>query len=382
MEAEPVRLDRVEFAAVDVTPRTTWTFARMWDADGAPAEAEITCAELTPRVAELVSEAVAHLRGSPIATEADVPRLLDWNERELRRDLGKATAVSALRTGASVLQAVKSGVSLTEVLGGEPSRSVQLYANINRGLFASQRTPVEFGAAAARAVAEGFDAVKCAPFDGVAPGTPTGDAIRLARSGIERVSAVRDAVGPEVALMVDCHSRFDVESAVAVASELGKLGVSWFEEPVNPATDPEGTASIAARVPMLVAGGEHGYGEEWYAGLAADAGVRVIMPDVKFCGGAAEAVRAGKAAAASDGGTSLHCPSGPVSLLTSAHVTAAIPGALRLEHAVYEAEWRAELMLPRENVADGRLHLTDGAGIGAGLDWDLLRRIGRVWSGD
>ncbi len=377
-----MRLDRVEFAAVDVTPRTTWTFARMWDAAGAPAEVEITCAELTPRVAELVSAAAAHLRSSPIATEADVPRLLDWDERELRRDLARATAVSALRTGASILQAVRSGVSLTEALGGGLPQSVQLYANINRGLFASQRTPHEFGTAAARAVAEGFGAVKCAPFDEVAPGTPTDDAIRLARSGIERVSAIRDAIGLDVALMVDCHSRFDVESAVAVAGELAALGVSWFEEPVDPATELEGTARIAARVPMLVAGGEHGYGEEWYAKLAADAGVRVIMPDVKFCGGAAEAVRAGKAAAASGGGTSLHCPSGPVSLLTSAHVTAAIPGALRLEYAVYEADWRAELMLPRENVVDGRLRLTDGAGLGAGLDWDLLRRIGRVWSGD
>ena len=292
-----MRLHRVEFAAVDVTPRTTWTFARFTDADGAPAEVEITCAELTPRVAELVSEAVEYLRGSPITTEADVPRLLDWDERELRRDLAKATAVSALRTGVSILQAARSGVSLTEALGGEPSRSVQLYANINRGLFASQRTPAEFGAAAARAVAEGFGAVKCAPFDEIAPGTPAGDAIRLARAGIERVSAIRGAIGPDIALMVDCHSRFDVESAVAVASELANLGVSWFEEPVDPATDPEGTAHIAARVPMLVAGGEHGCGEEWYARLAADAGVRVIMPDVKFCGGAAEAVRAGKAAA-------------------------------------------------------------------------------------
>ena len=67
-----------------------------------------------------------------------------------------ATAVSALRTGVSVIQAVKSGVSLTEALGGETRDSVPLYANINRGLFGTRRTPADFAETAERAVREGF----------------------------------------------------------------------------------------------------------------------------------------------------------------------------------------------------------------------------------
>ena len=379
MRLDPVRLHHVDFAAIDVTPRTTWTFARIWGTDGAAAEVEITAGEATAEVVQQVAQAVAVLSEGSIADESDVPIMLDVEEHSLRFSLADATAISALRTAVVLLQALKGGVSLCEALGGQAPSSVPLYANINRGLFGTGRSPAEFGAAAARAVSEGFRAVKCAPFDEVTPGCGTAEAVRLARTGVERVTAGREAIGPDVALMVDCHSRFDVESAVVVADELGKLGVSWFEEPVDPAKDAAGLAQIASRIPMLLAGGEHGYGEDFFAGLTEQAGIKVIMPDVKFCGGASTAVRAGNVAIASGGGVSLHCPSGPLSLLTSGHVTAAIAGALSLEHAVHEADWRSSLLVPAEGVKDGRLHLGAGPGLGAELDLGLLQWTGRVW---
>ena len=103
------------------------------------------------------------------------------------------------------------------------------------------------------------------------------------------------------------------------------------------------------------------------------------MPDVKYCGGVAEAVRTGRSAIARGGGFSLHSPSGPISLLASGHVTAAVDGALPLEHAVHEVDWRADLLTPPERIQGGRLRLTSAPGLGAELDWDLLRRVGTVW---
>ena len=378
MGADPVRLDRVEFGSVVVTPRTEWTFSCIRDSAGASADVELTAGDSTSDVARLVAEAVDSLRGAAIAGEADVPRLLGLGERLLRRDFAMATAVSALRSGVSIIQSLNGGVSLTEALGGEPQTRVPLYANINRGLFGTPRTPADFANAAERAVREGFGAVKCAPFDEIS----RGDEVAQARPGIGRVAAVRDAVGPDVTLLVDCHSRFDIEPAVIVAEELAGLGVGWFEEPVQPLEDPAGMARIAARVPMPVAGGEKGYGEGLFAELIDRGAVSVIMPDVKHCGGVAVAARAGRAAIDAGGGVSLHSPSGPVSLLASGHVTASMPGAMPLEHAVYEADWRADLLSPPERVEDGRLHFTGSPGLGAGLRWDLLRQLGRVWTLD
>ncbi len=375
MIAGPVRLERVEFGSVVATPRTEWTFARLRDVEGAGADVELTAGDATAEAVKLVAEAVASLGGAAMNGEADIPRLLGLGEGTPRREFAMATAVSALRTGVSIIQSVHDGVSLTEALGGEPQSSVPLYANINRGLFGTPRTPADFARAAERAVREGFRAVKCAPFDEMSPG----QALGKARPGIQRVAAVADAVGPDVALLVDCHSRFDLKTAVGVAEELAWIGVSWFEEPVQPTRDPSGMARIAAHAPMAVAGGEKAYGEEQFADLVEQGAVKITMPDVKYCGGAAVAARAGRASIDAGGGVSLHSPSGPVSLLASGHVTASVVGAMGLEHAVYEADWRADLLSPPERVEDGRLHLAPGAGLGAELDWDELRRRGCAW---
>ena len=108
--ADPVRLDSVEFGSVVATPRTEWTFARLRDARGASADVEITGGEQTADVARLLAEAVASLRGEAIARECDVPALLGLDGPRLRRDFAMATAVSALRTGVSIIQSVNDGV--------------------------------------------------------------------------------------------------------------------------------------------------------------------------------------------------------------------------------------------------------------------------------
>ena len=372
----PTRFECAEFAAVEVTPWTEWAFARLHSQSGACAEVEITG---PGDVASLIAGQLEFLDGKSIDSETDVPHLLNLDDHRLNGDLSLATAVSALRTGISIIQAVEDGITLTEALGGDPADSVPLYANINRGLFATERKPADFAKAAERALGEGFNAVKCAQFDEVSPGGDSAEAAQNAHAGIQRVAAIRDAVGGDLTLMVDCHGRFDVESAVTVAGELAELDVSWFEEPVRPNTDPESSARIADRVPMAVAGGEMGYGEEIFADLIAMDAVAIIMPDVMFCGGAAVAARSGRASIDAGGRVSLHSPSGPLSLLVGAHVTASVPGAMPLERAVHEADWRATLLTPPERIEGGRLHLTSSPGLGAELDWDLLRRIGRVW---
>ena len=135
--------------------------------------------------------------------------------------------------------------------------------------------------------------------------------------------------------------------------ELAQLGVGWFEEPVQPRTAAAELASIARQVPLPVAGGESGYGCAFFDRLPRQRRVSIIMPDIKHCGGVGEAVRAGRSALHRGGAFSLHSPSGPISLLASAHATAAVPGALPLEHAVGEVDWRAGLITPAERIEGG-----------------------------
>ena len=103
------------------------------------------------------------------------------------------------------------------------------------------------------------------------------------------------------------------------------------------------------------------------------------MPDIKFCGGVAEAYRIGRTVSEAGGQLSLHNPSGPVSQLASAHTTAAISGALPLEHAVNEALWRADLLKPHEHIEGGQLWFPGGIGLGATINHDMVKLHGRSW---
>ena len=198
--------------------------------------------------------------------------------------------------------------------------------------------------------------------------------------GLERVAAVRSAVVQAVQVLVDCHSRFDANTASMIAADLMAQRVGWFEEPLQPTTDSEDLAHVAGEVGIPVAGGESGYGEAFFSSLVRFGAVSIVMPDVKYCGGVAEAYRAGIAAMEAGAQVSLHSPAGPVSQLASAHVAAAIPGALALEYAGNEVPWRADLLTPGERVENGRLWFPGGTALGASLNDDLVKRHGRRWT--
>ena len=197
---------------------------------------------------------------------------------------------------------------MTEALGGHTSDSVELYANINRSLFASDRSPAASGKIAARAARAGFGIFKCAPFDEVQRDVSSVPVLDGAGPGLERVAAVRQAIGPDARLQVDCHNRFEPGDAIVVAEKLAELGVTWFEEPVQPGRTAADLAWIAERIPMPLVAGENDYGVGAFAELVGTGGVSVIMPDVKHCGGVAEAVRAGRGAASARAGFSAALP--------------------------------------------------------------------------
>ena len=372
---QEIKLDRVEFARVVVSDRTEWTFAEIFDREGTMAVTEITCGNETASAARVLTESLAALTGVGISDESGVTEMLGLTVDRIRTDKPLATAISALRTAVVDIQSQHMNESITEALGGASQESVELYANINRSLFTSKRTPADFADAAERAVAEGFTTIKCAPFDDVVPPATADEVRRVARPGLERVAAVRAAIGPDVRVLVDCHSRFEASSAPWVAQELAKSDIGWFEEPVQPTRAADALTEIAEHVSMPVAGGETGYGADFFAGLVRGKAVEVIMPDIKHCGGVAEALSAGRAAQAAGGRVSLHSPSGPISQLASAHVTAAMPGALALEHAVGEASWRAQVLVPPERIESGRLWFPGGPGLGATLNPELVIRV-------
>ena len=121
------------------------------------------------------------------------------------------------------------------------SNRVQLYANINRSLLLDKKTkqnfnpvlqevldrsPESFSKMAKFVKDQGFKTLKCAPFDECKSPFSTPGLPKEAKIGLSRISSVIESIGDST-LLVDCHSRFDNQSAYDLLYELTDRGVGW-----------------------------------------------------------------------------------------------------------------------------------------------------------
>lgn len=291
----------------------------------------------------------------------------------IRRDLSRLdggrvthTALSAIECALWDILGQRLGVPIHALLGGALRDRVRLYANINRHV--TDRSPEGFARAARQAVGEGFTAVKLAPFDELR----NHDHVRTGpeaawRPGVERVEAVRAAIGDRVELAVDCHGRMEPAEAIAVARALAEFDLFWFEEPV-PHRFVDELARVTCAVPMPTASAESVFGLEEFRPFLTRPVVDVIMPDVKHAGGLLETKTIASAARMSQVLVAPHNPSGPVATIASGHVASTLDNLLILEYAWGEVSWRRDLLTPAEPVREGHLWLSDAPGLGYRLD--------------
>lgn len=282
-----------------------------------------------------------------------------------------ATAYSAIEQALWDLAGQLLEVPAYGLFGGKVRDRLPVYANINRAT--RLRAPEGFADTAKRAVEGGFRAVKAAPFDGFPKRGSTAAEIRSAvDQGIACVAAMRKAVGPEVELMVDCHSFFDAPLAKSVAERLEAYNLAWYEEPVAP-TRVEETLEIRRSIRQPMAGGETLFGVKGFAPLCRSRAVDVIMPDVKHCGGLLEMTRIAAMARADGISVAPHNPSGPVATAAGVQVCAGMANFRILELQWGEASWRSELVIPEERFERGSIRVPERPGFGIRLNDRLIK---------
>jgi galactonate dehydratase len=280
------------------------------------------------------------------------------------------TALSAIEQALWDILGQHLGVPIHALFGGALRQEIRLYANINRHV--RDRSPEGFARAARAAVAEGFTAIKLAPFDELrAPDHVRTGPKAAWQPGVARVRAVRDAIGAEIDLAVDCHGRMEASEAIRVGQELADCDLLWYEEPVRH-TFPDQLAHVARHVPMPTASAESVFAVEGFRPFLLERVVDVLMPDVKHCGGLAELKAVADAARLNQLLIAPHNPSGPVATVATAHIAATLSNFLILEFAWGEVDWRAQLLAPEEPVRDGMLQLSDAPGLGYRLNMDVV----------
>jgi len=308
------------------------------------------------------------------------PQLIGQSALNIQLLWQKWGRVDAGRVGQTLLSGIEMALwdlfgqvvnqPIHALLGGALRTRLRLYANINRHV--RERTPAAFATAARQAVDEGFTAIKLAPFDELGERNHLRTGPHAAwRVGVERVQAVRQAIGDAVELAVDCHSRMEQSEAIIVGRALADCNLFWYEEPVHHSL-PDELAAVTQAVPMPTASAESLFGIEAFQPFLARHVVDVIMPDVKHAGGLLESKHIAEAARMNQLLVAPHNPSGPVASVASGHLCATLRNFYILEYAWGEVEWRAQLLEPAEAIVDGHLLVSDAPGLGHRLNPALV----------
>ena len=243
------------------------------------------------------------------------------------------------------------GQPVYNLLGGPCRDRIRVYAN---GWSERSTTPDEYARAACDVVARGFDALKFDPFT-----NPWRTHIGRAEEdlAVERVRAVREAVGPRVEILVEVHRRLAPNEAIRVAHRLEPFEPFWYEEPID-AEDMEGLAEVRRRISLPVVTGEALYSKNQYAEVFARRAADILNPDVCNCGGILALKEIGAMAEPWHVAVSPHnYNSTTVGLASTLQVSACMPNFLITEYFVSFEERGRELARVPFEVSNGFIAL-------------------------
>ena len=260
------------------------------------------------------------------------------------------------------------GQPVHKLMGGAHRKSVQAYAT---GLyFIDMDRVVEEAVEEARGyVEDGFTAIKMKI------------GLGSARRDIERVAAVREAIGPDVALMVDANHCMTVPAAIQLGRELERLDVAWFEEPISP-EDLDGYVAVTNALDMAVAGGENSFTRWGFRDIVNRKAMDIVQPDVCAAGGLSECRKIAALAIANGVECVPHAWGSVIGVAATLHFLASLPDQppsfrpmpLLFEFEQCENPFRDDLATTPIVQTHGVVPVPQGAGLGIEIDRSVLDR--------
>lgn len=272
------------------------------------------------------------------------------------------SALAAFDTACWDLIGQELGRPVWQLLGGRFRDDVPAYAN---GWYRTDRDAAAVAELAAAVAARGYRALKLDPFGAASRELPPAER----RRAVAIVAAVREAVGPDVALMVEMHGRFTGAAAASVAAELEPFAPEWLEEPVPPA-DVAGFRRVRAATRLPIATGERIHELAGFRELIEEGLVDVLQADLTHFGGFTGLRKLAGWAEAYNLVLAPHNVCGPVGTAAMLHFAVATPNVTVLEHFNDFADaWVAELVDAAPVVgSDGRFAAPEAPGLGLRLD--------------
>ena len=320
------------------------------------------------------------------AVEDLAPLLIGRDPRDIEQAVRVMKKHSFWRLGVIGMSAV-SGVEIAlwdilgksldvpvwRLLGGKVRDRVRVYTHLGLG---DMRAVYETLDAAplvehARAVVEkGYTALKAVFIPYTHFHAPLPEVDKVARM----MAALREAVGPEVEIMVDFHARpASVAAALAYIEALAPGRPMFVEEPLTPG-DTAGLAALAARTSVPLATGERLIDRIEFDELFRSRAISIAQPDICHVGGLLEAKKIAGMADAASIGLAPHNPLGPIAGAAALHFAVSTPNHVIQEEMVGAVPWYAEVVDGPIRMVDGCWQVPDRPGLGVEVDEAVASR--------
>jgi len=275
-----------------------------------------------------------------------------------------------------------------QLLGGKRRDNIRAYASqLQFGWgpdIIPQRNPEDYAREAKKAVADGYDAIKIDFFTFRPDEGKFSDVDRLGLLSpkyvnmIEsRVKAVREAIGPDVDIIIENHSFTDSQSAAQIGNAIKKYKIFYFEEPSTPS--PQLSSFVHKETGLPIANGERIYTRWQYIEYFKQNAIQVIQPDVGTCGGITEIKKICDMAYIFDVGVQIHACGSPISTAAALHLECVIPNFVIHEHHTYAlSPYNIELCKYNYQPVNGRYKIPELPGLGQELSEVAFKNCDKV----
>jgi len=260
------------------------------------------------------------------------------------------------------------GAPAYQLMGGATRDRVRVYMHVDG-------QSVEDLHHSARAAAEaGFTAVRFTPFP-ESPGRQYYDLryADLLTEAVERVAAVREAVGNEVDVCVEIHRRLGIPEAVELGRLLRPFRPFFYEDPITP-DSVESMGEVARQVDVPIATGERLHTIWEFRELLQARAASYVRPDVCHAGGLTQGKKIAALAEAYNVGVIPHNPLTPVSTAACVQLDACIPNFVLQEYTGEDQPPKSEMVIEPLQLDAGYLKIPEAPGIGIEIDEDYFAR--------
>jgi L-rhamnonate dehydratase len=326
----------------------------------------ITEEEVIARIVDAVA-APAILGEDPLAHERIFDKLY-WTLMPRGQTGYAAHALAAIDVALWDLKGKALGQPVWRLLGGARPR-VPLYATFGFGFFSRE----ELAAAAKLWVSQGFRRLKM---------TVGGEALRrrdarpideVIRDDAARVAAVREAVGPDVALYVDANCSLDLYHATRLAEMIKPYGIAFFEEPLTQ-NDARQMAELRRATGMPLACGQNEGLLFRFRDLLLHEAVDYLQPNVVISGGFTQCIKVAGLAAAFN----VPIANGGAWPFHNMHLNAGLANGSLVEHHYLAVELCRQIYAGLPEPREGWLDLPEAPGLGFAPNRDAVREIAKL----